>query len=842
MLRLTFSSIRARKARFLLTSVAVILGVALVTGTLVLTDTIERSYDDMVGGVYGETDAVVQSARTVQGDEGRQVRGTVDARLVEQVAAVPGVAAAEPQIAGVALVVGKDGELLDDSPNRPAPVALGWQSDDRLNPMDLVDGHAPAADEIVIDAASARAGRFAVGDTVTVLHGAGARQYTLAGIATYAGSDDAAGAQVVAFAPGTAADVLGEPGRYDAVHVVAAPGVSERALAASIRAAVGSPEVEVLTGTEALEQARDAAGASMEFLRTFLMTFAIVAMLVGSFVIYNTFSITTAQRTRDHALLRAIGARRGQVLRSLVAESLVVGVFASAIGVLAGLVIVRAIVAVFTIVDVELPSADFAVTGSTVRIAMAIGTVVTVVAAYLPARRAARVAPIAALREVAVDRSGTSRRRAAGGTLVTLLGAASVYSGLSAGEFQPVAMGAILVFVGVAVLGPVIARPFARVVGAPLPVLFGIPGTLARENATRNPRRTAATASALMVGVGLAAFMTVLAASNKSSMGASIDSSVRSDWIVETAWGMGGLSPEATARIDALPETGSVSPVRFTTAEIGGSGSDLIAFDPTDEEGLDLHAVDGDLAGLSPAGIAVWRQEAVEEHLSVGDPVVVTFPETGEQTFTVEATYAEQGPSNGYAISLEAFEANVSEVVDQYVAVNTAPGVPPAKARAAVEAVLADYPNAGVKTPEEFKGSLAARIDQMLHLVYVLLFMALTIALFGIANSLALSVFERTREIGLLRAVGASRRQLRRSVRWESALIALVGTALGVTVGIGLAWALVESLHDKGLDTFTIPATQLASVVVTATLASVLAAAVAARRAARTNVLEAVTA
>jgi putative ABC transport system permease protein len=840
MWKLTISSIRAQKARFFLTSVAVILGVAFMAGTLVLTDTIKRSYDDLAGGVYDQTAAVVQSSHQVKDDQGKEVRGAVDAALVDRVAAVPGVESAEAQVLGLALVVGKDGDLLENNPNRPVPIALGWQSDARLNPMDLVTGHAPGANEIVIDVASAEAGKFSVGDSVKVLDQAGSQQYTLAGIAKYSGHDDAVGAQVVAFAPETAAKVLGDPGRYDAVQVVAAPGVSQTQVAANIRAAIGSSDVEVLTGAQATQQARDANGASMAFLNQFLMMFAVVALVVGSFVIYNTFSITVAQRTRNTALLRAVGASRKQVMRSIVLESVFVGLFASAVGVVAGIATAKGIAAAFSVLGVDLPAGGTVVKPSTIQTAMIIGTVVTVLAAYLPARRAGRVAPIAALRDVGVDRTGASKLRAGFGALLTLSGAALVYSGVSGSETQTVGLGALLGFVGVVVLGPAIARPFTRAIGAPLPKLRGMAGTIARQNATRNPRRTAATASALMIGVGLVVLMTVFAASAKSSVGRSIDSTVHSDWIVETAWGMGGLSRDATARIDALPETGSVSPLRFTSAEVDGSSKDLMAFDPTNQRGINLHGIAGDLKGLSPTGVAVWKSTAKEKHLHVGEPLAVTFPETGKQTFTVEAIYDEQGPSNGYAISLAAFDANVADVVDNYLAVNNAPGVSSPDARAAIEKVLVDYPNASVKTQEEFKGLLAGRIDQLLNLVYVLLFMALTIALFGIANTLALSVFDRTREIGLLRAVGMSRKQLRQSIRWESVLIALLGAALGLGIGLGFGWALVESMRTKGVDTLTIPTTQLVWVVVVAALASVVAAVLPARRAARMKPLDAI--
>jgi putative ABC transport system permease protein len=835
---LTFKTIVANKARFFLTSVAVILGVAFMAGTLVLTDTIATAYDDLAGNVYESTDAVVRSASSVTADDENPTRGTIDAEVLDQVRAVPGVEAADAQILGIAIVVGPDGELLDASDNRAPPIALAWPADDRLNPMELVEGHAPAADEVVIDASSADKGGYHVGDSVRVLAKSGSAEYSIAGIATYGGERDALGAQVVAFEPATASAVIGEAGRYDAVHVVASPGVSQTDLVASIRRALSDTPLEVITGAEAIDETREIAGAKMNFLNTFLLTFAMVGLLVGSFVIYNTFSITVAQRSRETALLRAIGAQRKQVMRSIVFESTLVGLFASGVGVLSGIGLAKGIAKAFTIVDIELPATGTVVNGSTVVTSLLVGTIVTVLAAYLPARKAGKVPPIAALRDVALDNTATSVRRAVLGTVLTLLGAVALGTGLSSANLGAVAFGALGVFVGVAVLGPVIARPFARTIGVGLPRLRGMAGTIARENATRNPRRTASTASALMIGIGLVAFITVFAASTKASISESVDNSVKSDWIVETAWGMGGLSPDATRRIDALAETGTVTPLRFATATIDGSTAELMAYEPQHaNEAVDLEAVSGDLTQLGPTDLAVYEVEATDHGWNVGDTVEMAFPETGSHTFTVSAIYAEQGPSDGYAISLAAFDANVTDRVDNFLAVNNAPGVSAGDARAAIERVLDDYPNADVMTKDEFKGTIANQIDQMLNLVYVLLFMALAIALFGIANTLALSVFERTREIGLLRAVGMSRRQVRQSVRWESVLIALLGSTLGIAIGLGFGWAMVDAMKDKGIGTLDIPAAQLVGAVVVGAAAAVVAAALPARRAARLDVL-----
>ena len=843
MFSLTIKSIRANKARFLLTSIAVLLGVAFMAGTFVLTDTIRKSYNDISANVYRSTDAVVRSARATEStDQGHTARGTIDASTLDTVRAVKGVAAAEPQQLGVAVIVGHDGALLDTNRNRAIPLALAWQDAPALNPMELVSGQAPRApDEIVIDRASARKGHFAVGERVHVISQIGSAEYRIAGIATYGGADDAAGAQVVAFTPAAAAHAIGTPGRYSAVQVVAAPGVSQAQLAANLRAAVHDPATEVITGGQAAAEARKDAGASFQFVSVFLMAFAIVALVVGSFVIYNTFSITVAQRTKETALLRAIGARRRQVMRSVRFEALFVGIFASAAGVVLGIGLAEGLRSVLSAFGVELPSGGTVVEPRTIVVSMVTGVVVTLVAAWLPARRAAKVAPIEALRSTTRDRSAHSRRRVVLGILTTAAGAWFVAQGLSGAGASAVGLGALGVFVGVAILGPVIARRFSRVVGWPLPRVRGMAGTLARENAMRNPRRTAATSSALMIGVGLVAFITVFAASAKASVSTSVDRAMRSDWIVTTQFGMGGLSPSVTQRLDALPETGAVTALRYFDAKVDGTTAQASAVDPSRVEqsvALDLRA--GTVTGLGAHGVAVQAETAKSRKLHVGDTVTMFFPETGDQQFTVAAIYGIKEPLGDYAISTTAFDANMATHVDNDVVVSAAPGVSKEQARAAVEGVLKEYPTADLMTKAEFKGSMANQIDKILNLVYVLLAMALVIALFGIANTLALSVFERTREIGLLRAIGMSRAQVRSTVRWESVLIALLGTTLGTVIGLGFGWALVRAMESQGFNTFIVPAQQLGIIVAVAAVAAVAAAALPARRAARLDVLEAI--
>jgi putative ABC transport system permease protein len=841
MFSLTVKSIRANKARFLLTGLAVLLGVAFMAGTFVLTDTIHKTYDGITANVYRSTDAVVRSAQ-VTDRQGTKTRGTVSAAALTTVRALPGVRVAEPQQIGVAVVVGHDGKLLDANRNRAVPIALGWQSTPSLNPMQLVAGHAPTAPvEIVIDRASATRGHFALGETVHVLTPVGSERYRIAGVATYGGADSAAGAQVIAFTPGTAARVLGTPGRYSAIEVVAAPGVSQAQLAGEIRAAVHEPGTEVITGAQAATEARKDAGASLQFVNVFLMTFALVALVVGSFVIYNTFTITVAQRTKETALLRAIGAKRRQVMRAVRFESLLTGVFASAAGVVAGIGLAAGLQSVLSAFGMELPSGHMVVEPRTIVVSMLTGVVVTVMAAWLPARRAAKVAPIEALRDTALDTSARSKPRVVAGVVTSAAGGVFIAQGLSGAGVAAVGLGALAVFVGVAMLGPSIARRFSMIVGWPLPKVRGVAGTLARENAMRNPRRTSATASALMIGVALVAFITVFAASAKASVATSIDKAMKTDWVVTTQFGMGGLPPSVTQQLAALPQTRDVTPLRYFDTKVGTATTEATAVDPARvEQGVTLAVRSGSIAELGAHGVAVQADEAKKKGLHLGDTLTMLFPETGTQRFTVVATYGTKDPIGNYAISIQALDANSATHVDDDVVVSAAPGVSKAEARQAVEHVLKPYPTAEVLTKSEFKGSIANQIDQILNLVYVLLAMALVIALFGIANTLALSVLERTREIGLLRAVGMSRAQVRSTVRWESVLIALLGTTLGTAIGLTFARTLVHALSNQGFNTFAVPVHQLGLIVLAAAVAAVVAAALPARRAAGLDVLRAI--
>ena len=842
MLRTTLKSLLARKRRLVTTSLAVLLGVAFMSGTFVLTDTIGRTFDELFADVNAGVDAVVRGEAAFDAQFGSQ-RARVDESLVDTVAAVDGVAAATGDIVGYTRLIGPEGEVVGDPSAGPPTFGGNWYDVESLNPFTIVAGAAPSADdEVVIDKASADTTGYEVGDTAAVLTPAGRRDVTVVGIARFGDLDSAAGSSFVGFTTAAAQELIAEPDRFDTVVVAAEEGVGEEQLVERIRTVVPA-DTEVLTGSEITEENQSDIRAGLNFFNTFLLVFAVIALFVGSFIIYNTFSIVVAQRSREMALLRAVGASRRQVLASVLIEAVVVGLIASIVGLVAGIGVAAGLKAILAGFGIDIPSGGIVLLPRTIVVALVVGLVVSVLSALLPARRASKVAPVAAMRDVALDRSGSSKLRLGAGVAVTLLGMAAMGAGLlgDAGV-AAVGVGVMITFVGVAVLGPVLAGPITKVVGAPLPRLKGMAGTLARENALRNPKRTAATASALMIGVGLVAFITIFASSTKASIDQVLSETFTGDIVVDSgSFGFGGFPPDVAADIDALPEVAAASGISFTTAQVGGSLSTIFSADP-DAIGaiVDVGVVEGSLSDLDAGGIAVLQEQAEEDGVEVGDTIPVTFAETGVQPLEIRAIYTEEQLAGRYFVGHELLAANVANQLDLQIYAALAEGVGIGEGRQAVEAVTAPYPTAEILDEEEYIESQSAQVDQLLNLIYVLLALAVLIALMGIANTLALSIFERTRELGLLRAVGMTRRQLRATVRWESVIIALLGTVLGLAVGLFFGWAMVQALADEGFSAFVVPAGQLAVIAVIAALAGVAAAILPARRAAKMDVLGAI--
>jgi putative ABC transport system permease protein len=843
MFRLTIKNLWAHKVRFALTGVAVVLGVAFMAGTMVLTDTMGKTFDNMFATGNAGTDVVVQQPQTVDTEWG-DARERVPASVVGSTKDVDGVKAAAGSIQGFAQLVKADGTV-GSLEGLGVTMGANWVNDETLNPFSLHSGRAPTADnDVVLDRKTAEDNKWSLGDEVTVLAKGQPEAFTLVGMATFGELSGLPGSTLVAVNDTTAQRLFAEPGYYDVVMASAADGVDTAELSARVDAMLGAGTYEVMTGEENTATQQDQFREDLSFFNTFLMAFAFVALFVGTFIIYNTFSILAAQRSKDMAMLRAIGAGRRQLLRSMLFESVAIGVLAGAVGLVAGVGMSYMLKGLLASVGLEIPSGATVVSTGTIVTSFVVGVSVTAISALAPAIKASRVKPIAALRDVSVDRSAVSVKRTLVGLLVTGLGVASFAAGVvgdGGGAMQLLGLGALTTIMGVFVLGPVIARPVVKVIGWPVARTSGVTGELARENATRSPKRTAATASALMIGVALVGFITILASSTKASVAQGVDKSFRSDFVVESgAFSEGGFNPAMADQLRARAEVEAVVPTRLAPVAVEGGSSMVQATDTANIGSLyDLGVVAGSITDVGSNEVAVRASTAEEHGWTIGSTVPFTFARTGAVPMTVAAIY--DGLSDDdYIIDLTTYEANVTDQYDQRVYIGTVDSVDAASSKAALESVLGAYPNAELQDQAQFKESITEDIDRMLNLIYGLLFLAVVIALIGIANTLALSIHERRREIGLLRAVGMTRGQVRRAVRWEAVLIALLGTALGALLAIGGAWGIVQALADQDITTFAIPVPQLTIITLLAGGAGVVAAVGPARRAAKLDVLDAI--
>ena len=850
MWRITLKGVIAHKLRYALTALAVMLGVAFMAGTLVLTDTISRTFNGLYTDIYQSTDAVVRAQQTFNpGSSFTNQRQEIPANLANTVSKVPGVKAVSLGIEGYAQLVGRNGKPIGNPANGPPTLGEAWSDIPALNPLRVLPGgHPPlTATEVVIDKHSADIGHFAVGDKVVVLSQVAPATYVIVGIVTWGSAASPLGASITAFTPTTAARVLGQPGKVDQINVTAVPGVSQHQLVQRIQGAIHDQHIQVVTGQAITREGQNAIQQALSFFNTFLLVFALIALFVGSFLIFNTFSIIIAQRVRELALLRAVGASRAQITGSVLGESLVIGIVASAAGLAAGVALAAGLKAGLKALGIDIPATGLVVTTRTVVVALAVGTVITVVSAVLPARRAARVPPVAAMQDFIAEPQTQSSTRVVTGLVVTGLGSVVLLIGLFTSAGNRIAFvggGAAAVFVGIAVLGPLVARPISRLLGAPL-AWRSTTGRLAQENAIRNPARTSSTAAALMVGVAIVSLMTIVASSTKSSVDAIIDSSMKADFVVssgDVTGVTGGFSPTLQEQLSHLTQVATAAGIRSGIVQIDGATTMVKAADPTGVVNLFNVGVErGRLASMTPEGIAVSTQIATDRHLTLGSPVHVTFPTTGRKSFTVQAIYRTRELAGDYFLPLAAAQANFPQQLDVQVYVKLAPGISANAGRLAVESVLASYPTAKLLDQAQYKQQQAAQVDQLLNLVYGLLALAVVIALIGIANTLALSTYERTRELGLLRAVGMTRGQLRSTVRFESLIISLLGSIEGLVVGVLFGWAMVTALGSQGITHLVVPVPQLLVVTGLAGVAGIVAAVAPGRRAARLDVLRAIT-
>jgi putative ABC transport system permease protein len=845
-----FKGLLAHKRRLVGTFLAVFLGVAFLAGTLVLGDTLRGNFDDLFTEANAGTDVVVRHASSLSTDPGEpdSQRGLLDASLVDGVRGVEGVAAAEGSVEGFGQLVGKNGDKLGG--NGPPTLAGNWIESRDLNPYQLTEGRAPRADnEVVINRGAADNGDLRVGDTTTVQTPEPV-PVKIVGIATFGSSDGLGQVTFTAFTLESAQQhLIHSTNQVGSIAVKAQPGVSQDELLNRVQRVLPA-DAEAITGSELTsENTTDINEEFLDLFTTFLTVFAGVALLVATFSIYNTFSIIVAQRTRESALLRAIGAGRGQILASVVVEALLVGVIASAIGIVGGLGIATLLKGMFDAFGFSLPAGGLVFNASVAVIGMIVGVVVTLVAGVAPAIKASRVAPLAAIRDVSVERTTASPVRAVIGVALTAIGVAIVLAAVLSGGDSVLALaglGALLTIGGVVVFGPVVARPASGVIGAPLRWLRGVTGSLARQNAMRNPRRTAGTAAALMVGVGVVTLFTIFAASLKAAIDDSVTQSFRGDLVIsEGGFGGGGMSPQLASDVGQLPEVQTATGLGRGRALVGNGTENVTIADPGQlGEVLDLDVTAGSVQSLGAQQLAVSDRVADDEDWKRGSRVPVTFSDGTTTEFTVGAVYDARDIAGNYIVPREAWTPHAVQDIDNTVLIGLENGVPLETGRRAVERTAESYNAPDVEDREQYADSVGEFVNMMLGIVYVLLALAILIALMGIANTLSLSVYERTRELGLLRAIGESRRQLRSMIRWESVIIAVFGTIGGLGLGLFLGWALVkaasEGTGDMIAPTFSAPVGQLAVVLVVGAIAGVLAGLRPARRAAKLPVLQAV--
>ncbi|MGV9557573.1 ABC transporter permease [Streptomyces sp. NPDC003522] len=839
MFRTALRNVLAHKARLLMTVLAVMLGVAFVSGTLVFTTTISDAYQKSSAKGFDQVDVAVTAE--FQEDEGDRIGGITDLTpaLLDTSAKVPGAASAIGVVRGFTAIADKEGELVSEG--FQAQGGNYWGDADPRYP--LREGTAPRGPgQIALDSETARRAGYEVGDTVRLSVDGPVLTPRITGVFTTDDGNVAAGGSLTLFDTATAQRLLGKPGTYHEIDVEAAAGTSQTALKAALDKALPKDLVETTTGGQLADEQAEMISASMSGLRQGLLVFAGIALFVGTFIIANTFTMLVAQRTKELALLRAVGASRRQVTRSVLVEAFVVGTVAGLTGLVAGVGIGAGLRSLMGTLGATVPDGPLVVSPGTVVTALVVGVVVTVLAAWLPGRRAAKIPPVAAMSSV--HATASTRSLVLRNTLGALLSAAGVATVLVATTMNgsdgqaPMGLGAVLLVIGVFVLTPLLSRPLIAA-AAPVLRIFGVSGKLARQNSVRNPRRTAATASALMVGLTLITGMTVMAGSLQKSIDKMASAAIEADYVVSMANGR-GLSPEVEEKLRATDGVTATSPLRSAPARIDGrteyvtgvTGSaiarltDLTVDDGVFRVGGDRVVVDEDTAGSHG-----WK---------AGSRFSVAYEDGARQRLTVAGVYQGNEMIRGIILDNTALAPHQDDPTDMQVMVKTSGGASDA-VKDRLEKALGTNPAIKVQSKQDLSDEIAQMFTLMLNMLYGLLAMAVIVAVLGVVNTLAMSVFERSQEIGMLRAVGLDRRAVKRMVRLESLVISLFGGVLGIGLGVFFGWAAGE-LIGTSMATYelVLPWGRMAVFLALAGAVGVLAALWPARRAARLNVLTAI--
>jgi putative ABC transport system permease protein len=846
MLRATLKSLLSRKLRLLLSGLAVVLAVMFVSAGFVLSDTLGRTFDSLFTNVYDYTDVQVQAKPKITNNDAPPVPTNVQASVVGQVAAVPGVSKATGSVFSEgARVVGHNGKVLGGVGGAPR-FGASWTGESDL--IKLRSGHGPqAADEVTINAGLAKSGEFKLGEQIGVLTLEPKKLFTVVGIFEYAGGRDSIGGeQTVAFTEPVAQQLmLGQTGVYNVIDVKVADKKNLTTVRDALRTDLGAT-YDVNTGKDLAKKSADQVKKGLAFVTYILLGFAAVALLVGVFLILNTFSIIVAQRTQELALLRAMGASRGQVIRSVLLEASVIGVVSWGIGLALGVGIGYAGATALAALTGDLKVASIGVPPAAVIVSFIVGVGVTIVAALMPAFQASRVAPVAAMRRADASDRPLTKLTVAGASLL-LIGGGALAFGLSGkahgATLAWVLAGVLGTFIAVALLTPLLGRPIVSLLGRIF--AWSVPGQLGRRNSARNPRRTAITAAAMMISIALVTGISTIFASATQSINRTVEKQVQADLIIagqQTTAIPPAIDPAALARVRTLPAVDAVAGEAYDAAKIAGTQQFVGAFDDLPAAGriLKIKVTHGSLAGLQAGEFAVDDGTAKKRHWAVGDSVSVQLPRGDARQFRVAAIYAgSQGASGvivAWADAITGFRA--ATAAQAFVKLHSAGQT--ATAKKEIDQILADSPEVNVLTRSEWVGNVTKFFDIVLIIVQILLGVAMLIAVLGIINTLVLSVLERTQELGMLRAIGLRRGQAMRMITVESVVISLFGALLGLAVGAGLGAAVVHALKDKGFSDLTLPWGLMVTYLVGGALVGVVAAVIPAIRAARLNVLAAI--
>ncbi len=842
MIGVSLRSLLSHKLRLALTTIAVILGVSFVAGTFILTDTINSTFMSIFATANAGV-AVTVHGHPIAGTSGGIGGGAnhpVPTSLLTTVRAVPGVSDAVGNIFREgATLIGHNGKPIGG--NGPPTFGANWITDSNISPYHLRSGTPPEGpNDVVVDAGTAEKNGLVVGASLPIVFQGGVEEhFTITGIAGYGSSDNLAGATIALFTEATAERVLDGQNKYDSILVSAQSGVTDVVLRERIAMALPSYAVAE-TGQQAAAAAEQSTESTIStFIGTPLLVFAFISLFVGSFLIINTFNILVAQRTRELALLRALGATRAQVMTSVLVEAAVTGFVASILGFGVGILIARALLSLFG----SASTGGITLLPRTLIVAVLVGTIVTVIAATLPARRATRIAPVAALSESLPETQDLPRRRIALGLVIFVAGCAALVAGLFTSNsvtLQLIGGGFLGVFLGVSLLAPLLVVPVATVLGWPVRRLRGAAGLLAGENARRNPRRTALTAAALMIGLALVTCVAVLTDSVRVSTNNAIEGTLRADFIVFTQGP--DFDTQAAGVLASDPKLKDVTEVRVTPVLIRGSSESISAIDPSELGSvLTLSMVSGNPSAIGTINTAIVDStEASASGVHMGQLVTFNFPQGASVRVRIGGIYTANALVSGYIVSIATMQPNVPTARDDVVLANAASGVSSGQAEAALQHDVHAFPLLMAMSRSQYRTFVGAGLDSFLNLITTLLAFAIIIAVLGIANTLALSVLERTREIGVLRALGMTRSQTRSMVRWESVIISLLGAVLGLVVGLGLGVVVAGSLHDLGITNVAIPGGNLILYALAAGVFGVLAAIIPTIRAARVDILRAI--